>query len=272
MFGYEIIFNPIGVQISRGFERYHGSFADMMNYSIYMTVGLLILGYAIFENPPKVSFKTNIFLTVFALGFSVLMLFKIHHTASYIVVFFILFLFLAHYLRANIAIGLVIVILFGGVIYLTGAETLSDKFLPLIETDIMVYEGEVGDEALMHGRMGRWMNFFDHFSGKGILLQLFGLPLGMDNPYTYIGKGSHNDYVRTIMFSGYIGLLVYLFLLFSIYTRISKFRVPQHFLGIGILLILGLYSVTTTPLLYPSLLYVVLPVFAATAIPKDLLS
>jgi hypothetical protein len=271
IFLYEIMVNPIGVQISRGMERYHGSFADVLSYSIYMVFSIIILGYAAFNKNSKWPLNNKWILLGFVLSLSVLILFNIHHTASYILVASVIFIYLYHNLRANLQLGLLGVLLAGSLLYFAGSETFSDKILPLVETDLMVYEGERGDEALLHGRMGRWINFFNHFNDQNVIVQLFGLPVAFQNSLVYVGKGAHNDFVRTTMLVGYVGLILYSFILLNLLTRIMEHRLAIRFLGISLLTTLFLYSLTTTPLLYPSILYVIMPFFALLAIPPKVL-
>lgn len=272
IFCYELIFDPINIQISRGMERFQGSYADIMNYAIYMSLGFLIICYAFIARSSNEYTSSNRFIPlIVTLILCVLLLFNIHHTASYMVFFTLVILFLLHTLKANFGYGVLIIIAIGGAIYFTGSESLNEKIRPLIETDISVYEGEKESDQLFHGRVGRWMRFFDHFNSKNTFIQLFGLPLGMDSPYTYIAKGSHNDFVRTTMLNGYIGLIVYVLILINLATRILSYKLPVRFLGFGTLAIITLYSVSTTPLLYPPLMYIVLPVFAMLALPNQIM-
>ncbi len=207
IFTYELIFGAINIQISRGLERLQGSYADVMNYAIYTACGLLIFFYSFIEKPKAVSSRTRLILMLIALIYTILLLFNIQHTATYGVVIGLTIIFIFHNMRANLGVGIIVIAIVGVVVYSIGSETISEKVTPLIETDIKVYEGEKGNEQLLHGRVGRWMNFIDYFNSKSSIIQLVGLPFGMDHPYSYIAKGSHNDFLRTLMFSGYIGLI-----------------------------------------------------------------
>lgn len=271
IFAYELMFNPINIQISRGFERFQGTFADTMNYSIYMTGGLIIAGYQMFQNRSPYSIKTRgIFLTL-VIGLSITLLFNIHHTASYLVVAFVALLILLHYLKTNIVVGIITTISAAVIIYFAGADAFQQNVLPLIETDIMVYQGEKDDEALLHGRVGRWQNFYRYFDGQSPVVQILGLPLNMESPYMYIGKGSHNDFVRHHMFIGFAGLSLYLFILANLFVRVLKHKTQMHYLGLATLSAVMLFSVTTTPLLYPTLMYIVMPVVAMLALPPQIM-
>ncbi|MDQ3051129.1 MAG: hypothetical protein M3Q95_09620 [Bacteroidota bacterium] len=273
IFCYELIFDPINIQISRGLERFQGSYADVMNYAIYMTGGILVVCYS-FINKSIVGHETGFkrFLPLLiALFLGILLLFNIHHTASYVVFIALLILFLLHTLKANFGYGLLFVVAISGLIYMNGTASFDEKIKPLIQTDISVYEGEKDNEQLLHGRMGRWMRFYDHFNSQNSFVQLFGLPLGMDNPYIYIGKGSHNDFVRTTMFNGYLGLIIYILIILNLLSRITGYLLPMRFLGFGALSIILLFSISTTPLLYAPLMYLLLPVFAMLALPKQVM-
>lgn len=268
VFSYELIFTPIHIQLSRGLERLQGNYADVMNYVIYMAFGLLLCCYAYIEKPQSSTPTKRIILLATGLVFSLLILLNIHHTASYVVIGAILILFMFHNIKANAGAGILIFIATIAVVYVVASGSFKEKILPLVATDEKVYEGEKDNDALLHGRVGRWRNFLEFFNEKNTVVQLLGLPVGFDHPYMYISKGSHNDFVRTLMFNGYIGLILYILLLINLIYRALKYKIPMHFLGLGSLTILILYSISTTPLLYPTLLYVLLPIVAVMALPK----
>jgi hypothetical protein len=271
IFLYELIFNPINVVMSRGMERFQGTYADSMNYAVYLTCALMIVCYAFLEKGSVYSPAKRIIPLLVVLIIGTLMLFNINHTASYAVSFAILILFLLHSLKANIGVGLIFSVAILGIVYVFGHETIDEKIKPLIETDMQVYEGEKENEALLHGRVGRWQTFLGVFFEQSTIVQFIGLPAGMDKPYMYISKGSHNDFVRTLMFTGFIGLIVYMIFLGNLTTRILRHRAAGHFLGLAAMSILVLYSISTTPLLYQPMMYVLLPVFCMYALPVSVL-
>lgn len=271
IFTYELIFGPINIQISRGLERFQGSYADVMNYAVYTSCGLLIIFYSFIEKPKSVSPATRSILLILAIIYTILILFNIHHTASYAVVGALGLLFLFTVTRANLGLGILVIAFTAIIIYITGPEIISEQVTPLIETDIKVYEGEKGNEQLLHGRVGRWMSFLDFFNSKSTIVQFLGLPLGMDHPYSYIAKGSHNDFVRMLMVCGYIGLITYVLIFINIGTRIMGHKIAFTFLGLGTFTIVALYSISLTPLLYATLMYVIMSVYAALALPKHMM-
>jgi hypothetical protein len=269
IFLYELIYNPINIAISRGMERFQGSYADSMNYAIYMTCGLIIVCYLIIEKSKKISLASKILLLTVVTTIVFLILFKINHTASYAVVVATLLIFVFHNIKSNFGFGLLLISSTLILATFFGFETIESKIKPLIETDIKVYEGEKESETLLHGRVGRWMNFIDVFQQESTITQFLGLPVGLDKPYMYITKGSHNDFVRTLMFTGYLGLIIYVLILLNLVGRIKKHNTSMHFLGIACLAAMCLYSISTTPMLYPPMMYVFFPVFCVLALPKQ---
>jgi len=109
IFTYELIFGPINIQMSRGLERFQGSYADVMNYAIYTSCGLLIVFYSFIEKPPAIPSRTRTILLILAIIYSILILFNIHHTASYAVVFALGILFIFTVARANLGVGILII-------------------------------------------------------------------------------------------------------------------------------------------------------------------
>ncbi|MBK8876834.1 MAG: hypothetical protein KBH11_04905 [Bacteroidia bacterium] len=270
-FGYELIFQPINVQISRGLERYQGNYSDVLNYALYMCCSLLIICYAYLSRENLKNQSNNLYILLSGTVFAFMILFNIHHTASYVVIGTILILFLVYNFKKNAVIGLGFVAILGGVIYFLGSETVDEKLMPLIETDIEVYEGERDNEMLLHGRVGRWTRFLDYFFEKNIAVQFLGLPLTFEDSYMYTGKGVHNDFVRTLLSVGYSGLFMYLLILINIIIRIIKHNASIQFLGLGVIASLILYSISTTPLLYPPLMYVLLPIVCILTLPKNIM-
>ncbi len=268
VYTYEMIFGPIRAEISRGFERFNGGYSDVMNYAIYAAGSLLIGFYAFIEKPKTVKKSTNTILLIVIIVYVILILFNIHHTSSYAVITSIIVLFLIHNFRDNIGLGLIALTIAISVFYAIGPDSITDKVSPLVQTDIQVYEGEKENEQLLHGRVGRWMNFLDFFNSKSSFVQFLGLPLGMDHPYSYLSKGAHNDFMRTLMFTGYLGLITYIIILINLILRVISHKVSISFLGAATLASLILYSVSTTPLLYASLLYLVMPIISLMALPK----
>src|SRR5207249_2259822 len=130
-----------------------------------------------------------------------------------------------------------------------------------------VYSGDVEESFMLHGRVGRWERMVEIFDNSSFAVQFLGFPVGLERPYNYLTVGPHNDFLRNLFCSGYIGLICYVLFLINIFGRIIKHEISMVYLGLGALACLILYSIATTPTLYTSFLYIVLSIFAYFTIP-----
>lgn len=272
IFLFEIFVNPVKVLKTRGLERIQGSYGDVMNYAIYMSLGFLIMCYFYLRNKnigSMIKMNRNIIITIIL---SLACLFKISHTASYGVFLVILALFILFNLKTNKTAGVVLVVVVGSLGYFFGAATIEEKITPLIKTDIAVYEGKKANERLLHGRVGRWKMMIEEYSEFSVPAQLFGMPLTLQETYPYVGTGSHNDFIRILFYTGFLGLTTYLLILINIFRRLKHLCSSDYFLTLGTFMILFMYSVSTCPTLYAPMLYIIYSVICYIALPKSVLS
>lgn len=266
---YELTFGPIRVVESRGFDRIQGSFGDVVSYGIYLSFCFLIITYFYFSRKNELPDIKRLRSVVIVGLLCIITLVNIHHVASYSIFAWIFMLFMVFNFKTNKGAAFILAILVFGVFYLFGQPIIEEKVAPLLETDIAVYEGEKGSEKLLHGRMGRWTMMINLLMDENIFAQFLGYPLTMNYSYHFVGVGSHNDYIRILFLSGYLGLYSYLLLIFSVYKSSQKFNNAIKFLVYGTLSILCLYSISIVPTYYPPFMYVVMSIFAFVALPKS---
>lgn len=272
IFLFEIFVNPVKVLKTRGLERIQGSYGDVMNYAIYMSLGFLIICYFYLRNKnvgSMIKMNRNI---IIAIVLSLACLFKISHTASYGVFLIILALFILFNLKTNKTAGMMLIVVVGALGYFFGSTTIEEKITPLIQTDIAVYEGKKANERLLHGRVGRWKMMIEEYSEFSVPAQLFGMPLIIKETYPYVGTGSHNDFIRILFYTGFLGLSVYLLILVNIFRRLKYLCSSDYFLALGTFMILFMYSVSTCPTLYAPMLYIIYCVICYIALPKSVLA
>ena len=270
LFLYEVVIGPIRVEHSRGLERIQGNFADSMNYSIYLTFGFLIFCYFNITKKGVVKPLKGIKNTLMIGGICLLCLVKIHHTASYGVFFVLVLIYFIYTAKVNKGAVVVILVFVLSISFAIGKRILTEKITPLIETDLAVYRGEKSTDRLFHGRMYRWKKMWKVFSDLNLLSWVFGVPIELKQPYAYITGGPHNDFMRILFFTGYIGLFSYLSLLILIAKKLFYLESQQQFLGLGCMVILILFSITTCPTLYVVVLYIICSLFAYLALPYQL--
>ncbi|MGD1847240.1 MAG: O-antigen ligase family protein [Salibacteraceae bacterium] len=266
---YEVLISPIRIEHSRGLERIQGNFADVTNYGFYINLTFLILAYFYFAKP----LRNNSFKTLWPLGTAVLMsilcLSKINHVASLGVFLGMVSLFFLYNLKSN-RTGLLVFFLIGATVaVVTYSEQIVNAIEPLIGTDLAVYKGEKESERLLHGRVGRWKYMFEEFSNLPIFSQVLGMPTSFENSYSYVSSGTHNDFMRILFFTGYVGFITFMGFLWTIYRQTRFMGLPQKFLVMGALTIFGMYAVSVNPTIYAPLLYILLSIFAYVALPQS---
>ena len=272
IFLFEIFVNPVKVQQTRGLERIQGTYGDVMNYAIYMSLGFLIMCYFNLRNKKMRSVLSENSRIIVTIVLCLACLFKISHTASYGVFLIILALFILFNLGANKTVGVTLILVVGSLAYFFGASTIEEKITPLIQTDIAVIEGKKDDERLLHGRVGRWKMMLEEYSEFSVPAQIFGMPLNLVETYPYVGTGSHNDFVRILFFTGFFGLMIYLSILINIFRRLKYLSSSDYFLTLGTFMILFLYSISTCPTLYAPMLYIIYSILCFISLPKSVLS
>jgi O-antigen ligase len=145
----------------------------------------------------------------------------------------------------------------------------QNRVMGLVETDLSVMRGEKDVDQALHGRVWAWKRHWNYFvSESSPVERLVGL-IGRKSP-GLLGSGPHNDYLRIIYAAGFLGLGAYLFMLFLLFARSRRMPKSQRFLVRGMLLIILLMSVSTTPSFYVNINYIFMTVLAFIVLPRSL--
>lgn len=268
IFLFEVFVHPIRLEFSRSMERIQGNYADIFSYSVFITLCTLINLYFLMKKNSTLSRGYRIRTVIITLILAVSMLFKINHAASYVVFTALIIIYILISFRRDFGSAVIVLLLVTLFIYSFGKETIDNKIAPLIQTDREAYEGDRDDSQMLHGRVGRWQNFMEVFNNSDVLTQLLGMPISIPSPYTYITVAPHNDYLRILFLTGYIGLFIYLLILYSIFSKIIEHQAALLYLGMGTLATIILYSISLVPTMYTSFLYIVLSIFSFFTLPK----
>lgn len=265
---YELIFGPVRVEESRGYERIQGFFGDVVSYGIYIAFSFLTVTYFYFSRKGKASFRVRTTNILIVATLCVLGLFNIYHVASYLTFGSILVLFFMFNMRADYNATFLFGVLIIAFFMVWGQELLQDRLVPLLSKDQEVLQGTAGIGSLGHGRVSRWIFMWDLYTRENVIIQFFGFPVAMSAPYNFVGSGAHNDFIRIMFLSGFMGIASYFGVLISAYRRALKSISSIKYLALGALGILFLYSMSITPTYYPHFMYLVMAIFAFVAIPK----
>lgn len=248
--------------------RYAGAYADVFNNAFYLSIGIITLLYHyVLNRSYSNTLKVRNSYVVLGLLIVVMGLWVIKHIATVIVLLFVLAVFIYIVFRRHKGAAIFLVMLSLVFIVTTGDKFYSEVLNTRIEKEVEVIEGSRGITQGMHGRMSRWTWLSGEFRASPIYSQLFGFPYNMKYSNHMVGITPHNDFLRILFFTGYLGLLFYLLILVRIYRRIKHRDVPDKFFLNAILLATILYSVTTVPTFYPGYVNILMIAFAYSALP-----
>jgi hypothetical protein len=244
----------------------------VVSYGIYIVFSFLVVTYFYFSQKGTLSFqKRTINILIVAL-FCILGLINMYHVASYLIFATILILFFIFNMRTDYNAAFVFAFFTLIFFVFWGQELLTDRLLPLFSRDQEVLAGSVEFDQLAHGRVGRWKWMWQLYTSQNVIVQFFGYPVSLEYPYSLVGSGAHNDYMRLLFLSGYFGLISYLGLIGLAFKRALGAVRSVKYLAIGAIAILTMFSISITPTYYPHFMYLVMAIFAYLAIPKNLRS
>jgi hypothetical protein len=261
---YEFIFGPLNPQVLSkgrgGGERAIGFYADIFNYAILLTGVFLINGYFYFKQQLLRSniVKINFFLL---LPLILIGLISIKHVASWFVVGALLLLFGLLQLKSRK--GIVIALFLFGIIFPFLGQTIYETQVdPLIQKEFVVIEGRAPVERAFNGRMYRWLNYYDWWLDMNTFSKVFGVSTsGFEKATVMVTGNTHNDFIRLFFLTGVPGLLFYLIFLFNLIMIGLRLTKDKMFLIIGSVFVIILFSLSSLPTLYSSLLYLIIPIF-----------
>lgn len=266
----EIWIKPFKNISTRGLERLEGAYADVLNYSIYLVMSLLIVCFFYLRRNISFSRNTRLYLLITVILFSIVALTRINHVTTLVIFTGLLGLFMLFIFRTGLIQAILFLITGFIVIQFFAAEMVEENVIPLLKTDIEVYSGERERSQAFHGRVGRWERLWENFSMEPLLGQILGMPYTMTVYSGQIVGGSHNDFLRILFLTGFTGLIFYLIFLLQLFNQLKKFQTSYQFLILGMLTIILLYSISTLPLLYMPLMNIVSVIIALACLPSQL--
>ena len=259
IFIYENISGSINPQFYKDEIWFRGVYSDIFYYSITCFLSLLITKYFYIKNSRKSNNPySKLFLLVMAT--SILLLNRIHHNLSNIV-FGVLFIIASvdlykfdknKLVRFGILVGTFFLVFVGNEVIQTG-------FYTTFQTEIDIFMGKVDIQRGLHGRISRWVNYFDIWNSLDIFYHFFGVPLSnIERAGVMISGGMHSDYVRILFATGFIGLFIYILFLYKTYFYKVKGSFAVNKLLRDLIIVIVLFSFTSMPLNYQPLMYIFL--------------
>ncbi len=249
--------------------RYAGSYADVFNHAFYLSVGTITLLYHyVRSRSEKESMKISIFVIIAGLVIAISGLWIIKHIATIAVFIGVVVIFVYVVFRKKQQAALLMIVLAFSFILISGDLFYQEVVNPRIEYELEVIEGSRDVDQAVHGRMSRWTWLMGDFRTAPFIAKLAGYPLSLKHSTHMISITPHNDFLRIMFFTGYAGLIFYLFLLYKVFWRVKYNDVPERFFIYAILVSTILYSITTVPTFYPGYVNILMITFAYSALPR----
>ncbi len=240
--------------------RIDSSFGDIVTIGLHLNIIYAIILYKLFFGT-WLGKKKLIFLSTYII-FALFFLSKINHATSFGVFAVLTIIYVIFSIpERTILVFSRIVFLSFLVYYFFGDWIINfyERFFLMEYNRVISDAGTFDNTMSFHGRAGRWLRMFTIFIDQSRIRTLFG---GMGIDYLYvIGHGPHNDFLRILLTTGFVGLTSYLLFILSIIKKAFSKELKFKFLAILSLSILLLYSVTSTPSIYIDLNLFLLPVF-----------
>ncbi len=249
-------------QVSRGFVRFTGGYADIFIISIYTFIALALMQFFYYRAESSINRRRYLYGLLVVNAYAIFVLLNINHNLSNIVYVVMTLMFLAQVFKvrgvipALLSSGLIVVALF---YYSNGA----DRFVELLGTEMEVARGDEDAGRMFHGRMDRWMYLYDDWQKQNTVSLFLGASLS-DSEYKipYFTGITHNEYLRMAFSSGIVGFGLYLFFIVSMFISVYRHNYrPLKFMGYNLLVILFLFSFTSVPLMYQSLMLPMMALF-----------
>ena len=266
---FERVVSPLKALIlTRGFGRYEGLYADVVSYAIFIMGALIVVSYFFLDERSSLSFRKRTVILISVVLLSLLGCISMHHGASWGVFMVLCVLLAYHSDRRHYASALVVLVLVGSLFYFFAGDTVGERLGRMFQKDLAVLEGRMDARYALHGRVGRWQLRLSEWDDLSVLTKLFGVTIDSTPQGATVLSGIHNDYLRVLFASGLIGLFFYMIFYIGLFLKSFSRPAGEKFLIRGAMAIILLYSITTTPTLYASLLYLSLSIFAYAALPQ----
>lgn len=259
---------------SSGFNlRDKSSFADVVNYGLYANIALIIAFY--FYLKKQVSFtefwKPKLYLIVGIVLLTILTHFAIKHLSSIAVSAIVVCLYVFYLSRKKIGSFVLVLGVIVTLLLSIGEQFYDSVINERIQYELEVVEGSRAKTQALHGRVNRWEWLSKDFFSGTYYGQFFGYPLNMKYSDHMVGITPHNDFLRILFFTGFVGLFFYLRFLVLSFIKVRKMLLPDKFLAYASLLTLVLYSVSTVPTFYQGFNNFIFGILAFIALPKQVL-
>jgi len=188
--------------------RLDAGYGDAFFLTMHLIAGLYFILFVIYTGQEINRNRRFCYFILFATVFFLLL--KTYYRTSYII--FAVSIILWFYITGNKKALMASLILFA-ISFLAFSMFFSHFFADLFS--FFKPEQGLNFEQSFHGRAGRWADMMVAFNKADFYAKLIGISYNFS-------RYSHNDFIRSLFNTGILGLISYLFLIYSIIVQIIK--------------------------------------------------
>ncbi len=273
MMFFEVLVHPLTPEFASagrgGGARIRGEYADSMNYASFLVGSFLVVGYFFLEGIYSKTKKKKLTSSQMMMwvGVCLVAAVSLRHVSTW-AVFLTLIILLLFFNSKNLK-GIVVLIFVAAFLLPFFADTIyKNQIYPLIAKEFNVINGDQDVQYAFNGRVSRWERYFEIWERMPAISHYLGVSFsGFKQTPVMVGGGMHNDYIRNLFLTGFIGTGCYVFFFFFVLWRRKFLRGPEQFLVIGAVAIVMLYSVSTLPTIYPGIFFLTYPIYCFALLP-----
>jgi hypothetical protein len=231
---------------ARGYDRLTLGYYDVTNVAIQsiFILAIILFLYLFFSGKSKKHSKINIH-TILFFFMSLLIIKNTYHIVTYISVIGIFLIFALN--KKNFFLGVSVSSFFLATLFIYLSDVILN-FANIIYWDFIraFTMGNISSGTLLHGRGSLWIAAFYEYEGLSSFEKFTGW-----NDLKYASAKVHNDFLRIYFSFGVPGIVTYVLIIVSLFIEVI--RIKQYALkklGLSIICILLLFSITTSPTVY----------------------
>lgn len=229
--------------------RISGPYHDSTNLRMYTLQTMLMIVIYLVHYTPMIQFRRKLKKLVLAIALPIclLIVYRGYSKAAMgiLSVWFLLYVTLRRDYK------LLLAVIFGGIVWIPGDSEIVREIARLFQKEIWYTKGELSESVeytLLGGRLLSWGSAWDDFQNAVLINQMVGSDF-VRAPLL------HNDFLRTLVASGYVGLGLYVVLLIQLGLAVWKcHRIKSDGLSMGAMMAFAAFLIEClglVPLLYP---------------------
>lgn len=236
-----------------GSIRLQGLYADLFNYTSYLIGTLLCVLFFKYDSLRNRGYKNLNKYVITIITFNLFGVFALKHAATIGVFVVLILLYLLYLSKKALLKNLLLTAFFATAGFIT--FSINSDITAIFAKESQVLNNQADSNIALNGRVGSWERYFNFWSDLDIFNHLFGV--GFEGKKAAVLMvNAIGDFPRIFFATGIIGMIVYLMFYYLMWVKARKINGAGKFLYMGSIVIVLLFSLTLSPMLYGGVLYI----------------